>query len=147
MGKVRRKMKAWLVTWEWAIDNAKRDEKVAAVFSPHWGPNRVREFVEFLYMTENYTVSERMACALPKGQNPYPAEFGRTPEGIPWTGEIECGHHPFLFARLVDDLMVEFITDGEEKVTWKERPKPWERKIGIWREGTTTADTEGSKGK
>jgi hypothetical protein len=131
----RRKMKAWLVTWEWASDQARRDEKVAAVFSPQLGPNRVREFVELLYMTEYYTVSERMTCALPKGHNPYPARFGQTPQGIPWTGEIECGHHPFLLARLVDDLTAELNADGKETVTWKERLKPWESKIGIWREG------------
>lgn len=61
--KQGRKMKAWLVTWEWAGDHAKRDDKVAAIFDPRLSGEHVREFVEFLYFTENSTLRERMDWA------------------------------------------------------------------------------------
>ena len=43
-------------------------------------------------------------------------------DGIPWSGEIECGHNPWLYARLVDDLTAEELADGTETVRWKEIP-------------------------
>jgi hypothetical protein len=128
--------KAWLVTWEWASESAKRPEKVAAILNPRWSPERVREYVEFLYATEYYTLGERMKWALRKGWNPYPATFGQSPDHHTWRGEIACGHHPFLFGRLVDDLTIECNTDGKEIAIWTERKKPWELKIGFWREAS-----------
>jgi hypothetical protein len=41
-----------------------------------------------------------------------------------WTGEVYCGHNPYLFARRVDNLKVEFSKAGKEKLTWTEREKP-----------------------
>jgi GNAT superfamily N-acetyltransferase len=121
--KQSRKMKAWLVTWKWFGEHAKRDDVVAAIFDPRFSGERVRQFVEFLYLTENSTLSERMSWARDKKRNPYPARF-MTLDGVPWHGEVHCGHNPFLFARLVDDLTVERVEGGKEKATWKERPKP-----------------------
>jgi hypothetical protein len=123
-----------LVTWEWASENAKRDQKVAAVFNPRLGANRVKEFVEFLYGTEYYSLGERVGIALRGAHNPYPARFGQTPNRVTWQGQIVCGHHPYLYARLVDDLTIEFGVDGEETVKWNERPKPWDAKVGFWSE-------------
>jgi hypothetical protein len=134
MAKKLTSMKAWLVTWEWCGTHAKRADKIAAVFSPRLGAERIRALVEFLYMQDQYTVGERMAFVLRNRPNPYPAEFGSAPDGVPWTGQVSCGHNPFLQARLADDLSVECDLDGNEKVTWKERPKPWEQKIGRWSE-------------
>lgn len=116
----RAQMKAWLVTWEWLGDHAKRDEVLAGVFNPRWGAERVRELVEFIYAQE-YSLGERANLARGRA-NPYPAEFG-TLGGKPWSGEIYCGHNPFLRARLVDSLSIERV-DGKEKATWQERPKP-----------------------
>ena len=121
--KQRRGIKAWLVTWEWSGNHAKRDCNVAAVFNPRFKVERIREYVEFLYATEFYTLSERVACARNKTNNPYPAVPGSL-NGVQWEGEIICGHNPFLRARLVDDLNIEVESEGKEKPTWKERPKP-----------------------
>ena len=120
----RLKARAWLVTWEWAGDHAQRCDKVAAIFNPRWSAQRVREFVEFIYLSD-YTLSERLVYAVHKRRNPYLATFG------PTTGEIHCGHNPWLYARCVDDLTVERDANGKEMVTWKERPKPnlsWTRR-------------------
>jgi hypothetical protein len=115
-------MKAWLVTWEWAGEHAKRKDKVAAIFNSRLSAERIREFVEFIYLSE-YCLGERMAYALHKDKNPYPAHFGSL-KGVKREGQIHCGHNPHLFARLVDDLAVERDEHGNEKATWKERPKP-----------------------
>ncbi len=120
-------MKAWLVTWEWCGDHAKRDDKVAAIFNVRSSSERVRELVEFIHLSAMYSLGERAAFAQNRKRNPYPAEFGITPDGVPWTGEITCGHNPFLRARLVDDLVVEDDLEGKEKLSWKERPKPANR--------------------
>jgi hypothetical protein len=124
MGDKRfRGMKGWLVTWEWSGQHAKRDDTVAAIFDSRLGVERIREYVEFLYATENYTLREQMTWARDRKNNRYPAQFG-TLNGVPWEGEIICGHNPYLRARLVDDLSVEVEAEGKEKATWKERPKP-----------------------
>ena len=122
MPMANRKMKAWLVTWEWSGEHAKRTEKVAAIFNPRSGAERIRAFVEFLYLNE-YTLSERMKYARHPQQNPYRAQFGAL-SGVPWTGQIYCGHNPYLFARLVDEVMVERDAAGKEHLQWKERSKP-----------------------
>jgi hypothetical protein len=91
-------------------------------FNSRLSGRRVREFVEFIYLSE-YTLSERISCAKRKSSNPYPASFGAL-DRMPWDGEIICGHNPFLFARRVDDLKVERGSDGKESATWTEVPKP-----------------------
>jgi hypothetical protein len=128
--KTRRKMKAWLVTWEWIGDHAKRDKTIAAVFNPRLGSARVQEFVEFLYLTEYYSLSEQMAIAQHKAQaqNPYPAQFV--------TGsEMYCGHNPFLHAQLVDDLTVECDANSRDiKATWKTRSSGRRKSVALTRE-------------
>jgi len=121
--KANRGRKAWLVTWEWAGDHAKRADKVAAILNPRLGGERVRELVEFLYIFHTASLSEKLSRAANRDQNPYPAKFG-TLNGVAWEGEIHCGPNPWLLARLVDDLIVERDQDGKERATWKERPKP-----------------------
>jgi hypothetical protein len=114
---------AWLVTRHWITEHPK--EEVAGIFSPRLGGVRVREFVELIHITSGYfTLSEQLAMAWPQhGRTPYAAHFGQTTDGLPWAGEVLCGDDPCLRARLVDDLTVERNEDGEEKVTWAERPR------------------------
>jgi hypothetical protein len=116
-------MKAWLVTWEWVGDHAKRADVIAAVLNPRLSTKRVRDIVELLYANEYYSLRERMACARDRRTNPYPAVFGSV-DGVQWPGQITCGHNPFLFARLVDDLQPARDEGGAEQATWKERPRP-----------------------
>jgi len=55
--KKSRKYKAWLVTWEWIGDHAKRDDKIVAVLDPRWRPDHVREFVELFFISTSRTAS------------------------------------------------------------------------------------------
>ncbi len=116
-----RKVRAWLVTWEWSGDHAKVDDRVAAAFDSRLLPERVRGFVEILYAQQMYTLSEKIASFVGNHRrNPYPAEFLKI-EGVPCEGEIHCGANPWLRARLVDDLTVERGEDGKETATWEDR--------------------------
>ena len=123
MSRSRDGASAWLVTWEHCGDHARPKERVAAVLSPKLGAERVRELVEFLYLNATSSVEERIGFARDKGSNPYHAQFGAV-HGVPWTGQIQCGHNPWLFARLVDHLRAYRNEDGSEAVEWDERPVP-----------------------
>jgi hypothetical protein len=114
---------AWLVTWR-SFDDDSKQGQIAAILSPRLGGERVREFVELLYLAEYSTTSDKIAYMSGTAEDPYPATFGQTLDYHPWHGQISCGHHPFLFARIVDDLKIEQDADGNERATWKERPKP-----------------------
>lgn len=120
--KQRKGNSVWLVTWEWVGDYAKPGNIIAAILNPRWSAERVREYVEFIYVLSQYTVSEQVGYAKNRSFNPYPAKFNQI-RGIPWQGQIICGHNPYLFARLVDKLTV---TDdsNEEKVIWAKRAVP-----------------------
>lgn len=120
--KKKRGKAAWLVTRHWVADHPKWE--VAAILSRRLGGVRVREFVELLHVASYYALQEQLDIQWPRyGRTPYPATFGQTKEGDPWTGEILCGHDPFLRARIVDDLIVERDANGKERPVWKERPR------------------------
>jgi hypothetical protein len=125
---------AWLVTRHWIADGPRWE--VAAIFSSRLGGVRVREFVELLDVTSrSYTLSEQFSMMWPRRRHPlklgetnvpYPAQFGQTKAGLPWEGEIHCGHDPYLRTRRVDELIVPDDVVGQEPrgPTWKERPRP-----------------------
>jgi len=64
MSTKQRGRKVWLVSWVWCGDHAKRDPKVVAIFRPQLSGERVRELVEFLYGHFEYSLRERVDCAL-----------------------------------------------------------------------------------
>ena len=122
--KKHKGLKAWLVTWEWIGEHAKREDKVAEILDPRISADRVREIVELLYH-RRALVSEKVAWRLRKAKQQYPAEF-MILEGAKWRGEIRCGHNPWLLARLVDDLIIETDRSGKETATWSDRYSPVE---------------------
>jgi hypothetical protein len=106
----------------WEGEHARRDHKVAAIFNPRYSSERVRDLIERVYSAD-YSLSEKLAYALQPNRNPYLATIGAL-NGHIGTGEIICGHNPFLKGRLVDDFLVECQDDGKEVAIWKERGKP-----------------------
>ena len=102
-----RRISAWLVTWEGVGGHVKIEEQVAAILNPRRSVDRVKDIVELLYVNASHSYVERINYAKSRKNNPYPAEFGVSHNGVPWTGEVTCGHNPFLEARLVDNLRVE----------------------------------------
>ena len=114
---------AWLVTWDWVGDHAKVEDPVAAILNYRTSPEKVRRFAELLYASEFYSHGEKLLFAKDRKRNPYPAEFGAV-NGVPWQGQITCGHNPWLFARLVKNLSIEIDEQGEEQLDWNEVAKP-----------------------
>ena len=114
------------MTWEHEGDHALPERKIAAVLKPQLSGQRVRELVEFLYASLEYRPFEQLEITLGLKSNPYPAIFGSL-QGLPWEGEVTCGHNPFLFTRLVDDLII----SAGGKSTWQERPRPRNETLGL----------------
>ncbi|MGD1080464.1 MAG: hypothetical protein ABR881_19265 [Candidatus Sulfotelmatobacter sp.] len=106
-------------TWEHIGNHAKPPQRVAEILDPRLPPERVRQLVELLYHRDA-SLSEKVAWRLRKQRQVYPAEFLKV-EGVPYYGEITCGHNPWLRARLVDDLEIVRRQDGTETTTWKDR--------------------------
>lgn len=104
-------------------DHAEVEDQVAAILNYRTSPERVRRFVELLYASRFYSYSEKLLFAKDRKRNPYPAEFGAV-NGLPWQGQVTCGHNPWLFARLVENLRVEVDEQGEEQLVWGEVAKP-----------------------
>lgn len=127
--------KAWLVTWDWAGEHAAVPEKdvVAAVLRPQTGPGMVKRIVEVLYAAREYYPTDKLDALM---ENPYPARFGTVrveqprPNGevlvqhVPYEGQISCGHNPFLYARLVDNLRAKDRDNPDAGLEWDERPPP-----------------------
>ena len=111
--------KAWVITWECLGDHAEKDDKVVMFLHPTTGPSKIKEIVELLYAAFKYTPAYKLSFFVNKS-NPYPAEYRRIVGGQQWTGEITCGHNPFLWARKVEDIQI----DNNENIRWKETPKP-----------------------
>ena len=123
MSRVKLGISAWLVTWDHCGDHACPKERIAAILSPRLSAKHVRELVEFIYLNASFTVAERIRIMKNPNTNPYPAQFAST-DGIPWGGQINCGHNPWLFARIVDNLRVLGSEEESKNVIWDERPIP-----------------------
>ena len=119
----RGRITAWLVTWQWIGDHAKRDNKIAAILNWRLSPEKISEIIEMIYANEYYSLGERVAFAKNKKMNIYKATYDNI-NGIPWKCRLFCGHHPSLVARLVDNLYVKKDSSGNEVLHWEERKKP-----------------------
>jgi hypothetical protein len=116
-------MVAWLITWEWCGDHAKVKNQIAAILNYRLPGKKVKEIIELIYVNTYYSFRERLAYAKNKKDNPYPATFDKI-NGISWTGSITCGHNPYIYARIVDDLKVTKDKNEQESLSWKERQRP-----------------------
>lgn len=110
--QIRRRtvVRAWLITWEWIGDAASIVAKVAGILDARKSPKHVGEIVEFMYAQATSTLSELAAYSKKRSNNPYRARVDFT---------IQCGHHPWLFAELIDDLSITIDPQtGRETITW-----------------------------
>jgi hypothetical protein len=121
-----KKMKAWLVTWEWMSDSAEVADRIATILPPRMSPERVAEFIEFLYTRTTSNAAELAAIAKHPATNPYRAQMNVV-GGVRHSDMLVCGAHPWLYARKVSELQVEMNTEGFETVSWRE-PNTWRMK-------------------
>lgn len=109
----KRGRKAWLVTWETA-NNQPIEDPIAAVFSSRRSPETVKNYIEFLYSATHLVGEEKLQTLVDPSSNPYPATFGTLRvkvsqsevRNVRWTAQIMCGHNPYLYARIVDNLRI-----------------------------------------
>jgi hypothetical protein len=111
----------WLITWERIGKQVSIPKRIAAILNYRYGGSYVKKVTERLYTQEMYSPSELFLYTQSTKNNPYPASYGEI-NGIPWHGQVYCGHNPFLFARRVNDLEVIVLPSGEEDFKWEEIP-------------------------
>ena len=116
-------MMAWLITWNWSGNHEQLENPIAAILDYRLPAEEVREIVELLFLNRYASLSERLAYARDRKNNPYPAEF-ETIDGIPVNTGMTCGHNPWLYARIVDNIILNIAIDGKESLSWKERERP-----------------------
>lgn len=121
--KRRKGITAWLVRWEHVGEHARPPRKFVAAFSSRWSSERVKEQVELLYAQLTFSISDQLLFAKSKSFNPYPCRL-TCPQGIPFSNYLACGHNPFLYARLVDNLRMEGEYGDEGSLRWDDRPLP-----------------------
>lgn len=109
----------WLVTWDWIGKHAEMKPEIVAILNYRYSAERVKKYIEQYYIDQYYSLEEKMACAKSSKNNPYPAEFGRI-NGVIFEGRITCGHNPWLFGRLVQNIRLQVNQDGKEQLLWDE---------------------------
>jgi len=117
-------MSAWLITWDCSGNHAKPRDRVVEILDPRLSSERVRQIVELLYH-KDAPLSEKVDWRLRRRQQPYPAESPSF-HGVKWEGEINCGHNPWLRARLVDNLIIGTDENGRERASWTDGHSPRE---------------------
>jgi hypothetical protein len=121
----RKGIRAWVIRWDWCGAHAAIDQPVAAVLRPQTSPQQVKRIVELLYAAREYEPGEMLHAIRRNGHNPYPAQFDPEGDGrthrVQWSGEISCGHNPFLVARLATAWWAD---DGSGRIEWEDDPKP-----------------------
>lgn len=104
--------RAWLITWEWSGDHAKKTQKIISVLDYRIGDKRVKEYIEQIYADNYFTLEERVFYLKSPQKRPYYGKYnGRS-------DKIICGHNPYIYARLVKDILI----DGKI-FHWKELSK------------------------
>jgi hypothetical protein len=109
-------VKAWIIKWSWIGDHAIRDDPNVGILSARLSPQKIRDYVELIYRTNEFQLREQMDQAQYNNpqQNPYPARFADN-----WQGNIECGHNPYLEAFLADEIKVEADGEGNEVLSYR----------------------------
>jgi hypothetical protein len=115
-------MKAWLITWDWVGDHAAVTNPIVDVLSARTSIEDVRIHVARLYARERLSWSERLD--LVRYAKPESLITGVT-RGGGGRSHIDCGHNPFLWARVVDNLrVVESHDGGPETLAWDDITGP-----------------------
>ena len=110
-------MTAWLIMWEWTGDHAAVEKPHVDIVSSRKDVPYIKEYLQRLHGLYCLTLQERAALARynQPSKPAYEVVAHQTKHGV----EIQCGHNPYLVARLVRNLIIE--TDpstGAEVAAW-----------------------------
>ena len=112
-------MTVWLVRWEWIGDHAAKHDPILTILHKDTPVETVRWYVETTYMQHEYSKSELLEWTQDSSRNPYPATIETLKNGNP---AVQCGHNPWLSAKLVSADDVRIVGDRFEYVAELERP-------------------------
>jgi hypothetical protein len=110
-------MRAWLVTWDWVGDHAAVANPIVDILSARTSLKEIRTHVARLYAREQLSWSERLE--LVRYAKPRSIDTNVT-RGGGGRLHVDCGHNPFLIARIVENLRVIKNADGEDTLAWDE---------------------------
>ena len=110
-------MKAWIIVWRWTGGHAAVKKPLVNILSARVSSEEVRKYVERYYASSAYSADEQLQQALYNKPEkvPYPARFGQI-SGVPFGGQITCGHNPFIEAFVANDIRP---CDNEFGVCWE----------------------------
>jgi len=112
-------MKAWLITWEWDGASASVVDKVAGILEPRLSSKTVSSIIEFLYARATSNLSELSSCAKNRSYGYYSAK-PIIANGIKQGDRIICGTNPYLYSRIVSELLITTDVDKFEIISWRE---------------------------
>lgn len=108
--------RAWIITWEWVSDSAAVVDGIAGIIDYRRSSKRIIDLVEFLYNFKTSNLGELAAYTKNRKNIPYKAE-------VDFNGRIICGSHPFLYARLVQNIKVSVDLNSDiETISWETFP-------------------------
>lgn len=113
-------MTAWLISWEWSNERHKQEHPIVDVVSARKDSEYIRDYVQRLYGLRRLELFERVEAELYAGayKPRVPADVHKTKSG---ELHVHCGTDPWLTAKLVRDLVIEFDPESGEQlsVNWK----------------------------
>lgn len=119
--------KAWIITWRDDRQLPFKDE-VAAFCNSRMSEERVGEIMQRIFIDRYCNLKERLDIATGRNdalQNYCGVHYGDL-NGVKWNGALFCGisENPYLFARVVTDIVIQDDDDGNEVPQWTEPSKP-----------------------
>lgn len=115
---------AWLITWEWFGEHVKVDneKRIVSIVNYRKSHKYIYDLVGDLYTSHTTSVSEKLAFAADNKKTVYPPYY-LVKNGITYADIIHCGDNPFLYARRVQNLMID-EKSPDKALTWEELPIP-----------------------
>jgi hypothetical protein len=116
-GTLTKSRRAWLITWDWLGDHAKVENRFVALLNPRCSGDTVKRVVEHIYISRQLALHEQLAYVKHPKSSLYCAQFGNMEVGrttrerlhlppvVPCDEEVTCGDNPWLWARIVYDLI------------------------------------------
>jgi hypothetical protein len=116
---IKKKRRAWLITWEHEPSEVPIEERIISIRSSKVIEAKIKEFIEHFYMAKFFPLASKFQFSSSsrkmRQNNPYRAKFlYQRCRGI-----MFCGDNPRVVARIVEDLTI-FSENGKDKIRWKE---------------------------
>lgn len=121
---IKKKSKAWLITWEsLEKEECLFDKKIISIRDARVSNERIAEFIEQFYIATQYNLSSKFCFSSRFKINPYPVKYSNTEKNgrYIYTGQMTCGDNPYIFARIVENLIIYSNDNGEEEIKWSEK--------------------------